>query len=477
MQDKLISRKKECEDLQRCLDSDRSEFVIISGRRRIGKTYLIDKFFNYKYDFTFVGEHKTSATIQIKNFMRALHRQSKKRQPKAETWYDAFNALEDYLETLPSDRKKVIFIDEMPWMDTQRSNFVSALENFWNGWCNRRTDIMLIATGSATSWMADKIVGNQGGLHARVTCNLHLPPFNLHETEEYLRQRNCQWDRYQILQCYMILGGVPYYLSLLNMSDSLVQNIDRLFFTEGALLRNEFDELYNALFANADTYISVVKLLSENKSGMLREDIAKATGLEGAFLSKILKNLERCDFITRLSQYGQKVRNNIFRLTDFSTLSYYKFNENNNTKDDRWWSNNMSSRSVSAWMGLSFELVCLNHHKQIKGALGIAGVGTAISTWRSTADPEKGIPGFQIDLIIERADRIIHLCEMKFSTDQYGITDSYEKKLRERMGLFRMATKNKKSLVITFVTTYGVVGGKHKSIVHSEVTMDDLFQA
>ena len=459
MQDKLISRKKECEDLQRCLDSDRSEFVIISGRRRIGKTYLIDKFFNYKYDFTFVGEHKTSATIQIKNFMRALHRQSKKRQPKAETWYDAFNALEDYLETLPSDRKKVIFIDEMPWMDTQRSNFVSALENFWNGWCNRRTDIMLIATGSATSWMADKIVGNQGGLHARVTCNLHLPPFNLHETEEYLRQRNCQWDRYQILQCYMILGGVPYYLSLLNMSDSLVQNIDRLFFAEGALLRNEFDELYNALFANADTYISVVKLLSENKSGMLREDIAKATGLEGAFLSKILKNLERCDFITRLSQYGQKVRNNIFRLTDFYTLFYYKFIENNNTKDDRWWSNNMSSRSVSAWMGLSFELVCLNHHKQIKGALG------------------KGIPGFQIDLIIERADRIIHLCEMKFSTDQYGITDSYEKKLRERMGLFRMATKNKKSLVITFVTTYGVVGGKHKSIVHSEVTMDDLFQA
>lgn len=162
------------------------------------------------------------------------------------------------------------------------------------------------------------------------------------------------------------------------------------------MLRNEFDELYNALFANADTYISVVKLLSENKSGMLREDIAKATGLEGAFLSKILKNLERCDFITRLSQYGQKVRNNIFRLTDFYTLFYYKFIENNNTKDDRWWSNNMSSRSVSAWMGLSFELVCLNHHKQIKGALGIAGVGTAISTWRSTADPEKGFPAFRL---------------------------------------------------------------------------------
>ena len=230
-------------------------FVIISGRRRIGKTYLIDKFFNYKYDFTFVGEHNTPASVQIQNFMRAIKRHSKRRQPKAGTWYDAFNALEDYLETLPSDRKKVIFIDEMPWMDTQRSNFVNALETFWNGWGNRRTDIMLIATGSATSWMADKIEANQGGLHARVTCNLHLSPFNLHETEEYLRQRNCRWDRYQILQCYMIFGGVPFYLSLLNTSDSLAQNIDRLFFADGAHLKGEFDELYNALFSNADTYI------------------------------------------------------------------------------------------------------------------------------------------------------------------------------------------------------------------------------
>ena len=476
MKDKLISRKRECGELQRCLDSNRSEFVVISGRRRIGKTYLIDKFFNYKYDFTFVGEHNTPASIQIQNFMRAIQRHHKKRLPKAATWYDAFNALEDYLETLPPHRKKVLFIDEMPWMDTQRSNFVSALENFWNGWGNRRTDIVLIATGSATSWLADKIEGNQGGLHARVTCNLHLSPFNLHETEEYLRQRNCHWDRYQLMQCYMIFGGVPFYLSLLNPSDSLAQNIDRLFFSDGAQLKGEFDELYTALFSKADTYISIVKLLSENKSGMTREEIAQRIGSSGAFLSKVLKNLERCDFITRLSQFGSKSRGSIFRLTDFFTLFYYKFLESNNTKDDKWWSNNMDSRSIAAWMGLSFELASLSHHRQIKAALGIAGVGTSLSTWRSKADPKQNIPGFQIDLVIERADRIVHLCEVKFSTSQYGITDSYEAKLRERMGLFRIATGTKKTLVITFITTYGVVNGKHKSIVHSEVTMEDLFK-
>lgn len=274
----------------------------------------------------------------------------------------------------------------------------------------------------------------------------------------------------------MIFGGTPFYLSLLNVDDSLAQNIDRLVFAEGAQLHGEFDELYTALFAKADTYISIVRLLSENKSGLTREDILRKTGIEGAFLSKVLRNLERCDFITRLSHYGNKTREGLFRLTDFFTLFYYKFIEPNNTKDGLWWSNNLDSRSVSAWMGLSFELVCLKHHKQIKTALGISGVGTAIYTWRSKAEKGNGLPGFQIDLIIERADRIIHLCEMKFSTDLYGISKSYEMKLRERMGLFRMATKNKKALVNTFVTTYGVVNAKNKSIVHSEVTMDDLFK-
>ncbi len=479
MANPLISRERECSEIQRCLDSNRSELIIVYGRRRIGKTYLIDTFFDYKYDFTYVGERSTPAKIQIQDFMRniARHAGLTNKTPKAKTWYEAFHALEDYLETLPKDRKKIIFIDEMPWMDTQRSNFVNALENFWNGWANRRKDIVLIATGSATSWMADKIQGNKGGLHARITCNLHLSAFNLHETEEYLRLNNCKWDRYQILQCYMLFGGVPFYLSLLNTSDSLAQNVDRLFFEEGAGLRDEFDELFTALFEKADSYIKVVKLLSENKAGLLRQEIANETSIEGTFLTRILKNLVRCDFITKLSQYGKKDGGSVYKLTDFFTLFYYKFVEHNNTKDNHWWSNNFNSQTVVSWMGLSFENVCLSHHNQIKKALGIAGVSTSISTWKSKPNKAMGIPGFQIDMIIERADRMIHLCEMKFSRNKYGITADYEDKLRERMGLFELATNTRQSLVHTFITTYGVVDGKHKSIVHSEVTMNDLYES
>ncbi len=479
MKNILISRARECAELQRCLESDRSELVIVHGRRRIGKTYLIDNFFHNKFDFSFVGEYKTATKVQIQDFVLAIQRYSKAKQKLRgiTSWYDAFHALEDYLETLPDNHKKVIFIDEMPWMDAQRSNFVNALENFWNGWANRRGDIMLIATGSATSWMRDKIVGNKGGLHARVTCNLKLSPFTLHETEEYLRAHNCPWDHYQIMQCYMALGGVPFYLSLLDTRLSVAQNIDNLFFAPEGALRREFEELYSALFNKAECYIEIVKLLAEHREGLTREQIVRATRYEGSFLSKVLLNLERCDFIERWAQYGNKVREQVFRLMDFYTLFHYKFIAHDTTKNPQWWSQNLDSPSVKTWMGISFENICMAHHQQIRKALGLQAISTALSTWHSKPNLAEGLPGMQIDMIIERADRMIHLCEMKFSEGTYTITKDYEMRLRERMGYFRTATKNKKSLLHTFITTYGITDGKHKSIVHSEVTMDDLFEA
>lgn len=259
---KLVGRERECLELDRVMESDRSEFVIVYGRRRVGKTFLVDQYYQGSYDFTFVGGHNLSRQRQLTSFGKALKKFSGSKPDKFSDWFDAFDALEEYLELLDADRKKVVFIDEMPWIDTQKSDFVSALENFWNGWAARRSDIVFIASGSATSWMVDNLIENQGGLHARITSSIYVRPFTLHEVEEYLQRKHCKWDRYQILQCYMVMGGIPFYLSLIDPRQSLVQNVDRLFFSHGGIMRGEFDELYNALFSNAELYISVVKALA-----------------------------------------------------------------------------------------------------------------------------------------------------------------------------------------------------------------------
>ena len=472
----LIGLHDECATLKDCMASYRPEFVIVCCRRRIGNTFLVDQFFENRYDFSFVGKHKTKTQTQLNYFAKAIQKYSGQKQKTYADWYDAFDALEYYLETLPVNRKKIIFIDEMPWIDTQRSTFVSALEYIWNGWANRRYDIVLIASGSATSWMADKLIDNQGGLHNRITRRLYLEPFTLSETEEYFKSFDSPLTRYDILQCYMFTGGIPFYLSLMNPQMSVAQNIDMLFFHKSAPLRREYDELYSALFTHVDSYIKVIEILYDHKYGLTKREISKATKLNGTFLNTVLNNLELCDFIENFELFGKK-NTLVYRLVDFYTLFYFKFIANRHNKDTEWWSHNLDDAGIRAWMGLTFELICMKHHKQIKKALGISGIGTSVSTWKCLPDTENEIPGAQIDMLIERSDKVIHLCEMKFSEQEYSITNEYEMRLRKRMGIFKERTKTKEAVVHTFVTTFGVGQGKHSSIVHSEVTMDDLFNS
>lgn len=476
----LIGREKECKALRRSLESRRSELVIVYGRRRIGKTYLVESFFNNEFAFKYVGIRGLRSRDQLVQFGRVLSHYSGKGKYKFADWFDAFYALEEYLETLPKG-KKVVFIDEMPWMDSTRSNFVVALENFWNGWAMSKRDIMLIATGSATTWMRDKLIGNKGGLHARITCPLHLSPFTLRETELYLKYLGIPWDRYQILQSYMVLGGVPFYYSILDHRLSLAQNIDTLFFDPDGQLRMEFDELYNAIFKYSNQYIAVVEVLSRHKSGMSYSELAAESGISGTQLSRVLKNLNQSDFIDRWRQYGNKKREKMFRLTDFYTLFYYRFVEPNDYKESDWWVKHLHEPTINSWMGEAFEMICMRHLEQIKHALGLSVISTESTTWRYQPKKGKGKTeaeekGGQIDMVIERADRIIHLCEIKFWKEKYPISKEYEMRIREREELFREKTKNSKALVNTFITTYGVKNAIGHSIVDGEVTMDNLFE-
>lgn len=474
---KIIGRENELSELRRCVESDRSEFVIVYGRRRVGKTFLVDSFFNRNYDFSYVGGHKLSKEKQLRGFAKALKQAAGlEAMPKFADWSDAFDALEEYIDTLPKNRKKIIFIDEMPWIDTPQSEFVEGLETFWNGWGARRDDIVFIASGSASSWMMDKLVDNPGGLHARITNHIYVRPFTLEQTREYLHSRKIIWDTYQILQLYMIMGGVPFYLSLLNPKESMAENIDRLFFRKNGVLRAEFDELYNAIFTNSKRYLNVVNLLYNNKDGYTYTEVSKALKIEGDRLTIILKNLERCDFIISYTQYGNKSKGTIYRLVDFYTLFYYKFLRENDGKDELWWTHNITGKSLESWQGRSFELVCLTHLPQIKKALGIDGIATSASSWRYYGNKESGKKGAQIDLVIDRADHLINLCEIKFSKTRYTITGDYHNRLLERKLLFGDLDTSSKGLVSTFITTYGVAEGIHNSIVDNEITAEQLFE-
>ena len=455
--------------------SHRSEFIVTYGRRRVGKTFLVRRFFNDTYSFHYVGAHRQKKRIQLQNFREALTRYSgNKSIPELKSWHDAFLQLAEYLEKCKENRK-IVFFDEMPWIDTQGSEFVDELEYFWSNWVQNRDDIVFVVCGSATSWMKDKLEDNQGGLHNRITHRIYLRPFYLNECKAYLKEHGFDWDDYQILQCYMLFGGVPYYLSLLRPSLSLPQNVDSLVFRRGGDLGDEFNELYNALFNKADRYIAIVKLLSTKREGFTRDEIEQGTGYSGGGLSKMLDNLERCDFIISYAQFGNKTKLTLYRLADFYTLFYFRYVEGNRTRDEHYWQHHYTDRSVASWEGFTFEEVCLRHLPHIKKGLGISGMATEASSWRFVPQKDDPRKGTQIDLIIKRADKVVHLVEMKFSETPFVITKTYEKQLQERKSIFMEIMGISHGVIHTFISPMGLSKGLHSSIVHSQLTAEDLF--
>jgi len=473
--DKLIGRESEWQELNEAYHSNRSELILLRGRRRVGKTFLIRSFFQDRYTFHFVGRYKKSKAEQLEAFRYELKSVCGQTEvPDFHTWKDAFRALESYLQT-SSDQRKVIFLDEIPWMDRHGNELIQELDDFWNTWVTNRDDIVLIACGSATAWMRNKFEQNRGGLHRRITRKIYLRPFYLSEVKAYLLDHHIDWDDYQIMQCYMILGGVPYYLSLLKPYLSLPENIDNLLFRRGGELEDEFDELFPALFNKADKYVQMIRLLSMRRVGYSRQEIEQAIHVGGGTLTTMLENLEDCDFISRYAQYGNKKRDMLYRLSDMYLLFYFQYVDGNHSRDEQFWLHHFSDRGVESWQGFAFEALCLLHLPQIKQALGISGIATAVSSWRYTGDKLLDRKGAQIDLIIQRADGLHNLVEMKFAREEYEITKDYAARLSERRSTFASVTGVAHGLIDTFVTPKGVKRGVNSANVMSQVTARQLF--
>ncbi|MFZ4633893.1 MAG: AAA family ATPase [Saprospiraceae bacterium] len=472
----LVGREKEINTLQSLLISDESELVSVIGRRRVGKTFLVQSVYAERIAFEITGIQHASLKEQLEHFSIVLSLAAKSNLPleKPKSWLEAFRMLILYLENTSGADKRVVFFDEMPWLATHRSGFLNAFGFFWNSWAVKN-NIVVVICGSAASWMIQKVVHHKGGLYNRITKRIQLQPFSLHETELFLQKKGLKFNRAQIAELYMAFGGIPHYLKEIQQGESVSQNIDRICFESGGILHDEFDQLYPSLFDQSDNHIAVVRALSTTWSGLTRSEIIRISKLtNGGGLTKTIEELMYSGFITEYLPFGRIKREMVYRLTDEYSLFYLKFIETMRKEGAGIWKSFYLSPAYRAWSGYAFESICLKHLPEIKKALGISGIFSSSSAFYHKGTD--GMEGCQIDLLIDREDRVINLCEIKWAASEFIISKSYAEALRKKLGLFTYYSKTKKQVFLTFISTYGLLPNEHSTgIVDNNITLNDLF--
>ena len=475
----MVGRAQETRDLNRLYDRNKAELVAVYGRRRVGKTYLVDEVFADRITFRHAGlspEGEDAVGLlraQLDHFYNSLIIQGMENSEKPNNWLDAFLLLEKYLQKIDDGSRQLVFIDELPWLDTPRSGFLRAFEGFWNNWGCHRKNLMVIVCGSANSWILDNLINNHGGLYNRVTYQIKLSPFSLGECEKFYNENHISLSSYDIVQSYMILGGIPYYMGYFDPELSMAQNIDKLFFERNAALKDEYDRLFESIFVNPEAMKTILEVLSTRNAGYTRKEISEKTGFsDGGGLSRYLNALVTSDFVVKYVPFGFGKREEHYKLTDPFCLFYLHFREEIDRGDEEYWQHNLASQSVVVWRGYSFENVCFNHIPQIKKALGISGVTTSVSAWSKRADDEEGA---QIDLLILRNDNVLNMCEIKFYGDDFTVTGDYYRKLLRRQEML-MKKVNKKTVVRnTLITTFGLKKNEYSGVLTNIITLKDLF--
>jgi uncharacterized protein len=474
----VIGREQEQAAFGKWMQSTQAEFAVVYGRRRVGKTHLIEECFKEQIVFSFTGTYDTDTATQINNFYAEL----KRAWPLAEAaktpqnWSEAFHLLTDYLLTFKQKTEKmVVFLDELPWLDRTGAGFISALSYFWNQHGARMKNLILITCGSTASWILRKLLNDKGGLHNRVTKRMELKPFTLKETEAFCAHKNLKFTRYQIAQLYMVMGGIPFYWQAVEQGKSVPQVIDQLCFEQSGLLANEFRPLFQSLFKNADTHISVINALAQFPYGLTRSQLlAELKMANGGSFVRVVEQLIDCGFVKALTPFGKKNKDTIFRIIDFYSIFYIKFIKGNVSDRTNVWQNLSNGATYASWMGYAFENICLTHLKSIHEALGISGIYTQVSSFYAKGN--ETLSGAQIDVIIDRNDGIINLCEAKFSNKEFVLTKDYTADLRKKRLVFQEITKTKKMVTTVLLTTYPAIqNAYYNEEVYAEVHLDKFF--
>ena len=471
----IAGRKDEIKVLQSLVTRPDSSFIALYGRRRIGKTYLVRQVYQDSIVFECSGLHQKDFSQQLENFWLTLIEVSPKEKPSfPKTWLQAFAELKMYLKGLPTQQKKVIFLDEIAWFETPKSGFLAALENFWNQFCSKRNDIILVICGSAASWIIDKIINNRGGLHNRITCHIQLMPFTLRETKEFLELSNTRLTLKDIATLYMAVGGVPYYLKDIKNGQSVPQIIDNLLFAPQASLKNEFNNLYASLFKNSDLHVLIIKALANKNKGLTRSELLTETGISsGGGFSVILQELVACGFLKIIFPINKTKEDLLYRLVDEYSIFYFKFLVNNKVNSS--WLQMTNKPSYKIWTGYAFENLCFKHVFQIKKALGIHGIISNEYSWIESGN--KAQKGTQIDLIIDRDDNCINILEIKFYDSVFEMSKNYTQQLIEKVSIFKKKTKLKKNIFLTLLTANGAKKNEYfLSTITNELNLEDLFE-
>ena len=469
----MVGRKEEMRILDEVMSRHEGQLLAVYGRRRVGKTYLIRQYFGNDFTFYHTGEANVGLKDQLVSFRDSLRDYGHECQlPK--NWREAFRELRLLIQK--SEKvKKVVFIDEMPWMDTPRSKFLSALEHFWNSWGSSRSDLVMIVCGSASTWIINNVLKNRGGLHNRVTDQIHLLPFTLSECEALTKELDLGMSRREICSLYMIFGGVAYYWGFLRKGESVAQNVDRLIFAENGRLRGEFDAMVSSLFKNEKGCKCIFTALAEKGVGISRDELLKRTGMsDGKCFCEVLETMEKCGFIRKYTAYGKNTRDALYQLIDSFSLFHLKFIAGESNPDPQKWSHGVSSKLLSAWEGVAFERICLMHVQQLKQALGILGINANVCSWQHRAN-DVYPKGAQIDLMIDRADNVINICEMKYSEERYVLNKAEADSLDNKLSAFKAVSRSVKSLHATLVVANGLMDNAYARKVQRVIDLDDLF--
>ena len=473
---KVIGRKAEIKELRYYAETKKSELVCIYGRRRVGKTFLVEQTFGEYFAFRATGLENGKTKDQLKSFNLRLIKHGSKNKSVPANWFEAFSRLEEVLYgteaiVFPSG-KKIVFFDEFPWFATAKSDFMLAFEEFWNRCGTQHGDLLFIICGSATSWIIDNVINDTGSLYHRTTAQIFVKPFTLYETEQFFKDREFDWSREQITEFQMVFGGLPYFMDLLNINESFRQNIDRLIFRQGALLRNEASRLLEATLKTSPVYSDLLELLSRHRYGMKRTECQEALKVSGSTFTRALDNLIKCGYVIGYKRNYEHRNPQYIQLIDPFLLFHFHFLAKREKQLMSYDDLSTDLGRYNDWRGTAFEMLCLIHAEQIKKALGIAGVKTDIYPWNCTSKNKKA----QIDIVIERADNITNLCELKYTDEPYKMTDEAEKALIKKRDTFKEMTETKRSLRIVLISAHGLSGTAHTERISEVLTLDDLFK-